>query len=79
MTIEKYIDALNNIIKNNPEAKNYKLICSSDPEGNSFNPVNWGPTVGFYSEGGDFTPEEYFEEWQDDYEEPIKANSICVN
>jgi hypothetical protein len=79
MKLEEYTNALNKMIKDNPEAKNYELIYSSDSEGNSFHPVEWLPTTGFYSEDGDFIPEDHFDEWQEDYDASLEINSICLN
>lgn len=77
MKLKKYIKKLNKVVEENPNALEYEVVYSSDSEGNSFNSVGWGPTIGFYSGDEDFVPEDNFEEW--DYEEDIKPNAICIN
>lgn len=52
MTLKEYANAINKLLKENPEAKNFQVVSSSDEEGNCFNPVFFEPSLGFYEEGG---------------------------
>ena len=62
---------LNKILEKYPNAK---VITSSDNEGNFFNPVFYGPSVGKFSEqDGDFIPEDHFEDSK------TKVNAVCLN
>ena len=46
MKIKQYTKALQEIAKKNPDAI---VICASDEEGNSYNPVIFQPSVFYYS------------------------------
>lgn len=66
MKFEQYVKALNNLLKDNPAAKEYIVVAASDDEGNGFNPVHYSPAIGFYEDrefetGGD------------------SANAVCLN
>lgn len=71
MTVEKYLNYFNKMVKDHPEIKKLNICYSQDDEGNEFYEVNFTPTVGI----------------KDDYEfDSIKdpkdwknANSICIN
>lgn len=78
MTLEKYIEHLNKIASENPEALKMDLIYATDSEGNGFEPIFYKPSLGLYDPskkkfiGKSSNPEEHgFEE--DSYE------VICIN
>lgn len=50
MKLKEYLEEINKLIKENPHILEYELVCSSDDEGNDFNPVYYGPTIGTYDE-----------------------------
>ena len=66
MKLKEYIKILNQLLKDHPEASEYKVITSMDYEGNSFNFVLYGPQIGYFSDG-EFDP-------LDD-----ETNSVCLN
>lgn len=70
MKLKKYLDHLNELVKNNPAALDYDVVTSADDEGNYFVPVIFTPSIGEYS-GGEFTPA--------GEDEGIEANSVCLN
>tara|TARA_R110002153_G_scaffold246678_5_gene402581 strand:- start:981 stop:1199 length:219 start_codon:yes stop_codon:yes gene_type:complete len=72
MTVQKHIDTLIQIVKNNPEVGSFPCIYSTDDEGNSHHKVLYTPTVmkvksfnNRYLEIKDCKPEE--------------GNSLCIN
>lgn len=46
MKLGQYIEHLQKIILDNPEAKDYDVIYAQDDEGNGYNGVNYAPSVG---------------------------------
>ena len=52
MTLGKYVETLVDMLKRNPEIEDYTVIYSSDDEGNSYQKVNFTPSV-MLSEGLD--------------------------
>lgn len=66
MTLKTFIDSLNNLVQDHPEALEMKVVYSIDEEGNSFHTVQNDPTLGRYKKR-DFDPES---------ENP---NSVCIN
>lgn len=49
------------------------VVASSDDEGNSFNPVNFGPTLGHFANRDEFLSE------QDAEEQGLPVNAVCIN
>ena len=45
MTVRNYINTLVEMVKKNPEIEHYEVIYSADDEGNTFQKVNFTPTV----------------------------------
>ena len=52
MTLRGYVQTLVDMLKRNPEIEHYTVIYSSDDEGNSYQKVNFTPSV-MLSEGLD--------------------------
>ena len=52
MTLAKYVETLVDMLKRNPEIEDYTVIYSSDDEGNTYQKVNYTPTI-MLSEGLD--------------------------
>jgi|GEM_PF-4805677 len=75
MKFKEYIDIVNKFVENNPESLDLILVSSSDPEGNSFHPVHFGPGIGFY-DSHDFTPQSQMKESGYENEKP---NAVCLN
>jgi len=48
MKLKKYLEFLNNMVKDNPKALDYDVVYSSDDEGNAFSGVFYRPSVGYY-------------------------------
>jgi len=71
MTFKEYIAQCNKVLEQNPETADFIVVSSSDEEGNSYSPVYYTPTIGFY-ENGDWTEAESCEEEQE-------VNSVCIN
>jgi hypothetical protein len=45
MTLKEYLNALNELLKKNPQAGDFLVIHSSDDEGNSYQPVWFEPSL----------------------------------
>lgn len=52
MTLRVYVQTLVDMLKRNPEIEHYTVVYSSDDEGNSYQKVNFTPSV-MLSEGLD--------------------------
>ena len=46
MTLREYLDNLNKAVNEHPEYLELEVITSKDDEGNGYNVVYYGPTVG---------------------------------
>lgn len=74
MTLNEYIEQLQNLIKENPLAANMEVIYSKDNEGNGYDGVYFSPTVGFFDDR-EFIPTEHM----DEYEIEEDPNAVCIN
>jgi len=72
MTLEEYINNLQECIKENPEAANYEVVYAIDSEGNGYEPVYYLPTLMFRDEYDEYHSDEDI----DDSDEP---NVVCIN
>lgn len=66
MKLKEYIEGLNELVEQNPEALEMEVCSSADDEGNYFNPVHFGPTLGEMTDG----------EFDQETETP---NTVCIN
>ncbi len=71
MTLEQYIKNLQQIVRDNPEAKKLDTIYASDSEGNCYEEVFFHPTLG-HLEGDVFRDEQNLQQGQE-------INAICIN
>lgn len=82
LLLKNYIKMLQKIVKENPEAKDFILVSSSDDEGNSFSQVLFAPTLGIFTEDGEFysgdEDMDILKEFHPEIVDP-KPNAICVN
>lgn len=80
MKLKEYMDRLNKLIAENPEALELEVITARDSEGNGYNAVWSSPTMGLF-EDGEFwdnsagTIQEYEDYWEEEYH----LNAICLN
>jgi len=74
MTVRNYINALTEMLKKNPEIEHYEVIYSTDDEGNSYQKVNFTPTV-MIANGLDNA----YVEVQSVINITDKGNVLCVN
>lgn len=72
MTLNEYIESLQEIVKENPENGDLLVIYSSDGEGNYFDTVYWSPTLGYYEDNE-------FQTSNEEDEDEISINSVCIN
>ena len=72
MKVQDHINALLQIVKNNPEVADYECIYSADDEGNSYQRVLYTPTV---MKVGSFN--NHYLEVEDC--KPTEGNSLCIN
>lgn len=66
MKLKEFMENLNKLIKERPEALELDVVTSKDDEGNGFNLVHYSPQIGHLDEDRDFTEEK-------------EVNAICVN
>lgn len=77
MTLREYIETLNDFAKENSNALDYVVVASSDDEGNTFNKVFYGPTLGSY-EDQEFKTKEFLEE-EGYLPDEVSLNAVCIN
>ena len=75
MKLKQYLEQINNLIKENPNALEMEVITSKDDEGNGFNPVYYTPSKGIF-EDREFISYEQYEDWE---REESETNAVCVN
>jgi hypothetical protein len=74
MTVKNYTNTLLEMLKKNPEIEHYEVIYSTDDEGNSYQKVNFTPTV-MIANGLDNA----YVEVQSVINITDKGNVLCVN
>jgi hypothetical protein len=78
MTFKAYLKQANDLAKKNPELLELQVVNSSDDEGNSFTPVEFGASAGLFLEDKeDFILEGEFDLM--DLPENTKPNAVCIN
>lgn len=75
MTLREYIEGLQDFVKENPNALELEVISCIDNEGNGYNEVYYGPSLGHFDDN-EFIPYSQFEEWG---REDSDINAVCVN
>ena len=73
MTLGKYVETLVDMLKRNPEIEDYTVIYSSDDEGNTYQKVNYTPTI-MLSEGLD---NNYLV--VESAAKPEQGDTVCIN
>jgi len=72
MQFKEFAKNINKLLKEHPEIAKFEVITSIDDEGNSFNTINYFPTIGRYNSK------------KQDFKHEIKSlkkksNAVCVN
>jgi hypothetical protein len=75
MTLKEYFEQLQEFINENPDALELEVITSKDDEGNGYNEVFYGPSLGQFDDN-EFIPHSQFEEWG---REDSDINAVCLN
>ncbi len=50
MTLQEFVNNLNDLLETNPEAAQFKVVYSSGGEGNVYDDVYFGPSIGIYED-----------------------------
>jgi hypothetical protein len=86
MNLGRYVELLQDLIYDNPEAIGYMVITASDDEGNSYRENHQSPGIGHFSEEeyGEWTSEEDVAEMKKSDpdmadELDYKLNAVIVN
>jgi len=66
MNLKEYVEKLNKLLEDNPEAAEFMVVSSSADECNSFNVVHYDPSLGWYED----------REW---CTEKHENNAVCIN
>ncbi len=67
MKFKDYVKNLNELLKKRPEVADYDVVTSRDDEGNGYNLVYYGATVGSYDKN------------ERDFKAEQETNAVCVN
>ena len=82
MNLRKYLDNLNKLVEEHPEALEFEVISAADDEGNNYQKVSFDPSIGIL-EGeyrGDFISLEQLKEEPDEFDYTEKdVNCVCIN
>lgn len=81
MTLQEYINNLQELITENPKLKDATVVYSRDDEGNGFFEVGYTPSAGYFDGdyGGSFITSEDKESWNDCELTDNDINSVCIN
>ena len=81
MKLREYLEALNQLVKDNPQALDMEVVYAKDDEGNGYQYVGYTPSeYQFISEGGyclDMISPDDYSDSPEDYEGSFKA--ILIN
>jgi len=67
MKLKTFVINLAVFMKKHPETADFDVVTSKDEEGNGFNPVLYGPSIG------------YFDPHDKDFYSDESPNAVCVN
>ena len=80
MKFKKFLKKLNKIAKERPETLKMTVISAADDEGNGYNSVYYGPTIGNFNENErEFTTPDDKEYWGECEFTDKDKNAICIN
>lgn len=77
MKLKDYIKSLQEIVEQNPDYSELDVIYAKDDEGNGYQHVGYGPSIGVNSEEGKYYAE--FENYDEDEHELDEINCVCIN
>ena len=69
MKFKEYVEKLNDFLAKYPKSGEFEVVSSSDDEGNEYNTLVFGPTIGKYD-----TRERSFRSDDDD-----TIDAVCIN
>lgn len=67
MKLKEYVEGLVNLLIDNPGAADFTVVTSADDEGNGFNLVYYGPSIGHYDRESR------------EFETTGEMDTVCVN
>lgn len=74
MKLKEYLENLQELVKTNPETLEMDVVYSKDAEGNGFDKIYDGPSIGVYHDR-EFIPLD-----SEDYEyKKTEIRAICIN
>jgi hypothetical protein len=78
MKLKEYAELISKLAKELPDAE---VVYAIDDEGNGFQSVSFGPSIGFSNEHHDFVPLSFVRESPADYDyfDVNKPNTVCLN
>jgi hypothetical protein len=79
MTFAEYLKNLQELAEQRPEVLNFKVVFSTDDEGNSYDPIYYTPTVGYHFEDCFVSETQLNEMEPEDREEYKDINAVCIN
>ena len=81
MTLKEYIEKLNKLATDNPEALELPVIYSKDDEGNGFQELTWDPSIGVAQDVEEYFIESFYSMGSEDLEdlEDPTPNAVCIN
>ncbi len=78
MKLFEYIEELKRMANENSKILNYNVVFAGDDEGNNFDEVNYTPTIGVFTDEGEFFTSGDFED-EDLGMDEADINAICIN
>jgi hypothetical protein len=80
MTLREFLENIEKKVKEDPRILELNVLYSKDDEGNGFERIYYGPTLGFF----DDSDREFYDAGSEDFEEEYgytkeHINAICIN
>ncbi len=83
MLLREFLQHINTKVKTNSELLECEVIYATDAEGNNYDNVSYGPSLGNFDKTRSafykFLPRSEFEEYNSEYEVELKVNAIVIN
>ena len=67
MKLKQFVENLNELMRERPETADFDVVTSKDDEGNGYDFVHYGPSIGQYNVD------------ENEFHQEKKPNAVCVN
>ena len=79
MKLKEFLNNIQEMVKEDPSLLEKNVIFAKDDEGNGFEEVYYGPSIGVLTEDFEYVPSDS-KDFEEEYEYTKKdINAICIN